>query len=124
MVRGEPFHEKTFFQYTIILLIIGAFVFSLLAFVNSYQLKKSLAPRTINVNDFLKKLTAHDEMKAYVGVAPLNIIEINQNNIANLQAQINGLDASYIGDFIVQYTDKIVIYDYNNDKIVNIVNLG
>ena len=104
-------------------MIIGAFAFSLLAFANTYQLKRSLIPKTINLNDFLKKLTAHDEMRTYVGVSPLNIIQINQNNIANLQAQIQGLDASYIGDFIVQYADAVVIYNYDSDAINGIVSL-
>jgi len=105
----EPLHEKAFFHYIVILLILGAFIFSLLAFANTHQLKKILMPKTINANDFLKKLTAHDEMKAYMGIAPLNIVEINPNNIVNLQAQINELDTTYIGNFIVQYSDRIAI---------------
>ena len=62
-------------------------------------------------------------MKNYVGVAPLNIIQVNNNNIANLQAQVNWLDLSYIWNFIIQYADKIVIYDYDNDKIKGAVSL-
>jgi len=119
----EPLHEKTFFQYVIIILIIGAFIFSLLAFINVYQLKKTLVPRTIDTSDFLSKLTEHDEMGAFVGVSPLNIVQINQNNIANLRTQIQGLDSSYFGDFLVQYTNAIVIYDYNDNEIKGTVNL-
>ena len=74
-------------------------------------------PKTANVNDFLTKLTSHNEMKAYIGVAPLNIIEISSNNLANLQGQIEGLDSSYIGSFIIQYSDRIVIFDYNKNQI-------
>jgi len=66
----------------------------------------------------------HDEMKSFVGVAPLNIIQINQNNIANLQTQISGLDSSYIGSFLVQYTNAIVIYNYDNDEIKRTISLG
>ena len=77
----------------------------------------------INTQDFLNKLTAHDQMRAYVGIAPLNIIQITNNNIANLQAQIDGLDRSFIGSFIVQYTDVIAIYDYTNDVIMGTANL-
>ncbi len=119
----EPLHETAVFHYIIILLIIATLVVSILAFNKIGLLEKSLAPTTINVNDFLNKLTSHDEMKSYVGVAPLNIIQINSNNIANLQAQINGLDTSFISSYIVQYTDKIVIYDYNNNVIKATVSL-
>lgn len=115
--------ERPIFQYLIVLSIIATLIVSIFALVNVYQLKKALIPRTINMNDFLKKLTSHDEMKAYVGVAPLNTIQINNNNFDNLQTQINGLDVSYIGNFIVQYTDRIVVYDYNNDKVRGSVSL-
>ena len=110
-------HEKPFFHYLVIFLIIATLIVSVLALVNTYKIQKFISPQTISINDFLKKLTSHNEMKNYVGVAPLNIIQINNNNLPNLQAQINGLDLSYIGNFIVQYADRIAIYDYNNDKL-------
>lgn len=109
--------EKPAFQYFIVFSIIATLIISIFALINAYEIKNMIAPKTINVNDFLKKLTSHNEMKGYVGVAPLNIIQVNNNNFANLRAQINGLDESYIGSFIVQYNDKVVIYDYDNDKI-------
>lgn len=115
--------EQPAFQYFIVLSIIATLIISIFALVNIYQLKKVVVPRTVNANDFLKKLTLHNEMKGYVGAAPLNIIQINSNNFANLQAQITGLDISYIGNFIVQYTDRIVVYDYDNDKLRGTVNL-
>jgi len=118
------FHEKTFFQYIIILLILGAFAFSLLAYLNTIYLRDTLVPRTIDVNDFLSKLTAHEEMKSLIGISPLNIIQVNQNNIANLQTQINGLDTSHVGSFLVQYTDAIVIYNYDTDEIRGTISLG
>ena len=132
MVRGEGlkssysssysshdthFFERPIFQYLIVISIIATLIISIFALVNIYQVKKTIAQKTINVNDFLKKLTSHDEMKGYVGVAPLNTVQINNNNFANLQAQISGLDVSYIGNFIVQYTDRIVVYDYDNDRV-------
>lgn len=116
-------YEKPSFQYLIVLAIIATLVISIFALVNTYQLKKIIIPKTINVNDFLKKLTSHNEMKGYVGVAPLNIIQINNNNFANLQAQISGLDQSYVGSFIVQYTDRIAIYDYDKNQIRGTVGL-
>lgn len=115
--------EKPAFQYAIVLSIIATLIISIVALANIYQIKKIIVPRIINSNDFLKKLTSHTEMKAYVGAAPLNIVQINNNNFANLQSQINGLDTSYIGNFLVQYTDRIVVYDYDNDKIRGSVDL-
>ncbi|MBI2541341.1 hypothetical protein HYV80_01350 [Candidatus Woesearchaeota archaeon] len=137
MAKGEPLKpgysfnsehhahifERPAFQYIIVLSIIATFVISLLALANTYQLKKAIIPATVNANEFLKKLTSHPEMKGYVGTAPLNIVQVSDNNIANLQSQINGLDASYIGNFIVQYTDRIVVYDYSKDVIRGNVNL-
>ena len=119
----DSVYEMPVFQHVIVLAIIGSLIISVFSLVNTYQLKKSLIPEAINVNDFLKKLTSHNEMKSYVGVAPLNIVQVNNNNLGNLQSQINGLDTSYIGSFIVQYTDRIVIYDYQNDVLKGNVNL-
>ncbi|MEK6968663.1 MAG: hypothetical protein AABX51_08640, partial [Nanoarchaeota archaeon] len=119
----EPLHETAIFHYIAILLIIAALIVSIIALVNTNKLKNALAPQTININDFLNKLTSHDEAKAYVGVSPLNIVQVNSDNIANLQAQIAGLDASYIGNFIVQYTDRIVIYDYDKDALKGAISL-
>jgi len=119
----KSFHESAIFHYIIIILIIATLIISVLAFNDIRDLKASLIPITIDIDDFLSKLTGHDEMKAYVGVAPLNTIPITNNNLANLQTQINGLDVSYLGAFIVQYTDAIVIFDYNNDVIREIISL-
>ena len=116
-------HEKPAFNYAIILLVLATFIVSTLALVNTYQLKKAAIPATISPEEFLKKLTSHPEAKSFVGVAPLNIVQINANNLANLQSQISGLDSSYIGNFIIQYTDRIVVYDYSNDKIKGEVSL-
>ena len=131
MVKNNPnvpfsithLHENPFFQYSMIILIVVTLVISILAFLNTQQLKNIAIPKTVSTVDFLKKLTSHDEMKAYVGVAPLNIIQISSNNLANLESQINGLDSSYIGNFIVQYTDKIIVYDYDKDKLMGAVSL-
>jgi hypothetical protein len=119
----EPFHETPAFQYTGLLLIIATLVVGVLILININQITGAAVAQTINTNDFLNKLTSHDETKAYVGVSPLNIMQVDNNNIANLQTQINGLDSSYIGDFIIQYTDAIMIYDYNNDAIKGVVSL-
>ena len=131
MARGDTSYspheahlfEKPAFQYAVVLSIIATLVISIFALVNIYQIKNTVVPKTVNTNDFLKKLTSHAEMKAYVGAAPLNIVQISSNNFANLQSQISGLDTSYIGNFLVQYTDRVIVYDYGNDKIRGSVSL-
>ena len=128
MARGESSNGKNLaksnaFQCILATSIIISLIISIFSLVNTYQIKKIVVPRTISSTDFLKKLTSHADMKGYVGTAPLNIVQISSNNFANLQPQINGLDASYIGNFLVQYADRIVVYDYDNDKIRGSVNL-
>ena len=119
----EPFHETPAFQYIKLLLIIATLVVGVIILFNTNQITGAAVAQTTSTENFLAKLTSHDEARAYVGVAPLNIIQINNDNIANLQSQINGLDTSFIGDFIVQYTDAIVIFDYDNDAIKATVSL-
>lgn len=116
-------HEVTVFHYVVIFLVLATLVVSSMALINTNQLKKALIPKTVSVSDFLQKLTQHSELKNYAGVTPINVVQVNSNNLAGLQAQINGLDTSYIGDYIIQYKDKIAIYDYNNDKIKGNVNI-
>ena len=118
----KPLHEKAAFHYLLLILVLASLAVSIFALVNANGLMAS-SPQTISINDFLAKLTAHNEMKSYVGIAPLNIMQINGNNLASLQAQINGLDISHIGSFIVLYQDAIVVYDYNNDMIKDTVAL-
>ena len=117
ILQEQHLFERPAFQYFIVFSIIATLAISAFSLFEVYQLKKSLVPETINTNNFLKKLTSHDEMKAYIGASPLNIVQINSNNFANLQAQVSGLDISYMDNFIVQYRDGIVLYDYQNDKI-------
>jgi len=81
------------------------------------DLKEDMVPDTIPVEDFLERLTSHESMSDFVDVSPLNIVRIDANNLANLQTQIQGIDSSFIGNFLVQYQDAIVIYDYENDEI-------
>lgn len=89
-----------------------------------YEIKKATQPApSIAINQFLAKLTAHNELANYKNIPPLNIIRIDNTNLANLQAQINGLDTSFIGSYVVQYTDRLVIYNLETDKILGNVPL-
>ena len=116
-------HQKPIFHYVVIASVILTLISSAFTLYNVHQLKKAVIPRTININDFQKKLMTHEEMKAYVGVAPLNIVQVTSGNLLNLQSQISGLNISHIGDFLVQYTNMIVIYDYDRDVIKGSINL-
>ena len=119
----EPLHEKPVFNYVIAIISIAALIVGINALNGVNELKNTSAPQTIDIDDFLSKLTSHDEMKGYVGVTPLNVIQVNENNIDNLQSQITDLDASYIGNFIVQYEEIITIYDYDKNTIKATVSL-
>ena len=79
--------------------------------------KSAIFPQTVSLDQFLNKLTAHEELTDYKDIPPLNIIRIDNTNLANLQAQIAGLDTSFIGKYIVMYTNRMVIYDFDNDVI-------
>jgi len=114
--------EGTAFHIILIVLIIatlGVSVYSLMEIKSLKSAPESATQSQMTLNEFLDKLTAHEELKNYKEIPPLNIIRIDNTNLANLQAQINGLDMSYIGKYIVQYTDRIVIYDLDNDQILS-----
>ena len=118
--RNEPFHESPAFHYSLAVISVLALVLSIYA-LNSINNPSS--EQQISVEDFLQKLTANEQMSSFVGVSPLNIVQVNVNNLPNLQAQIANLDTSYIGNFIVQYTDVLVIYDYDSNEIKGTVSL-
>ena len=89
-----------------------------------YEIKKITQPeQRITMDKFLAKLTAHNELADYKNLPPLNVIRIDNTNLANLQAQINGLDASFIGSYIVQYTDRLIIYNLETDQIASNIQL-
>jgi hypothetical protein len=106
-------------QELLIYAVLGVCIVSLLvSSYTLYELKKATQPpRGITTAEFLAKLTAHDEAAPYKGVMPLNIIRIDSSNLPGLQAQISGLDVSFIGSYIVQYKDRIFIYSIQEDKI-------
>ena len=118
-----PLFQKPIFNYLLMLAVLASLLFSILSFSNTYQLKKFVIPNPLNIKEFIGKLTAHDEMKNYKGINPLNIIQITNSNIGNLQSQIKNIDVSFIGDFIIQYQDRLVVYNYLNDTIKGTVNV-
>jgi hypothetical protein len=120
----SSFHDVSpIVHYAILLLVMVSLVISVLAYMKVDAIENAAVPETISVEDFLKKLTSHEETKGLVGVAPLNVVQITQANLANLQGQISGLDVSFVGSYIVQYQDRVVVYDYQNDVIKGVVAL-
>ncbi len=89
-----------------------------------YELKQATEqPETISMEDFLSKLTSHEEVLAYKGINPSNIVKIDSTNLADLQSQIDGLDISFLGSYLVKYQDLIIIYDYGTDTIKGVVKI-
>ena len=116
MANRTRTHSKLHHSLLIIcfLVLLGVSVYTLIQ-VNS--IKTVLQPEGISVNEFLQKLTAHAELTDYKDIAPSNVVQITNNNIANLQGQIQGIDISYLGNYIVQYPDRIIIYNFETDQI-------
>ena len=120
----NSFHEvPPIVHYAVLLLVIVSLVLSVLAYMKVSAIEDAAVPETISVDDFLKKLTSHEETKALVGASPLNIVQITQANLPNLQSQISGLDVSFVGSYLVQYQDRVVVYDYANDQLKGVVAL-
>ncbi|MAG08536.1 hypothetical protein CMO89_03615 [Candidatus Woesearchaeota archaeon] len=76
-----------------------------------------IIPETIP-QDLLVKLTAHGGLEDYMNQRP-SVVKITQQNLNNLQQQINGLDETQIGNYIVSYEDLVILYDYTNDMILD-----
>jgi len=117
-------HESAIFHYTIILLIIATLVISMLAFNDIRDLKASLAPAPIDVNDFLSKLNTHPELQGLETEQPVGG-QLDADSLNSLKQQFPDAYANAkVGDFLLRYTTMLIIYDYNADKIVNTINLG
>ena len=123
MAKQEGFFGSTAYQVIVFLVLLTTLSFSIMAFYNSKQLKEFIIPKQLDTEDFLAKLRAHPEMQILKEVEPLNIVQITNANLQNIQAQIKDLDASFLGNFLVQYKEAIVVYDYLNDTIKGMINI-
>ena len=116
--------EKPVFQYALIFMIIATFIISIFALLNLYQIKKAVVPTTVNVNYFFTKLNKHVELKGLQNQQPIGG-QLDQSSLNTLRQQFPDVYANAkVGDFLLRYQTKLVIYDYNQDRIVNAVNLG
>ncbi len=74
-------------------------------------------------DDFLPKLTAHSEMAGYVSQVP-RISRISASVLPQLKEQFANIYANAkADDYVVRYNDRLVIYDYAADKIVDMFSL-
>lgn len=130
----EPLYEKPFFQYFLLLLVIAILALGIFNTLNIYQLKNFLVPTTNDViqqpqqaqlpADFLTKLNAHPELQGLENEQPIGG-QLDADSLNTLKQQFPDvyLNAK-VGDFLLRYTTRLIIYDYNADVIVNAVNLG
>ncbi len=123
MARSKSSDSSSLKMHIIGLVALVALIVSAYSLFQISKLNQVVFPETVEISEFLDKLTAHEQMSAFQGVVPLNIIQINQNNVGNLQSQIAGLDTTYLGDFLVQYDNAIVIYDFDKDELKGNLNL-
>ena len=75
-------------------------------------------------NDFFTKLYIHPEAQGLQSQQPAGG-QIDANSLATLKQQFPDVYANAkAGDFLLRYQTKLIIYDYNQDKIINAVNLS
>ena len=103
--------------YAVLFIALVSIGLSIYSAAGVSSIKKNLNPDVIKAEDIAKKATSHTELSAYSNIAPLNIVQITSSNRALLKSKIQGWDKSHIGKFIIQYNDRIVLYDFENDLI-------
>ena len=89
---------------------------------NADKIVATFKPQTAPA-DFLTKLTAHTELSSYAGETP-RVSIITQDALPQLKQQFPNLYSNAkAGDYVVRYTGKLVIYNYESNKIVDIFDL-
>ena len=74
--------------------------------------------------DFLAKLNAHPELAGLENEQPVGG-QLDQASLGTLRQQFPNVYANAkVGDFLLRYSTRLIIYDYNSDAIVNAVDLG
>jgi hypothetical protein len=115
MTEKNPSSPINWIILIMVILCLGVSIYSLM---EVRALKTAIMPqKTLSMQEFLAKLNSHPELINYRNLNPLNVITITTTNLPSLQGQITGLDVSYIGQYVIQYADRLVIYDLQQDKI-------
>ncbi|HLD42948.1 MAG TPA: hypothetical protein VJB08_03090 [Candidatus Nanoarchaeia archaeon] len=73
------------------------------------------------VQEFLNQVTSIQGLEQYRNVNPLAIIQINEQNIAELQQQIAGVTNAHLGEIIIEYPNAIFIYDARTGSVARII---
>ena len=74
--------------------------------------------------DFFTKLNKHSELQGLQNQQPIGG-QLDADSLNTLKQQFPDVYANAkVGDYLLRYQTKLIIYDYNADKIVNTVNLG
>lgn len=120
---GKKFHESSIFHYTLLALVVLSLAISSIALTYTAQLKKALIPKTISEDEFFAKLNKHPELKGLQNEQPVGG-QLDAASLSTLKQQFPDVykDAK-VGDFLLRYKTKLIIYDYDSDRIVNAVNL-
>lgn len=122
MGKLKPDEQYAFVSNKMIYVLLIISILSLL--VSSYalyEIKLQSAGQKVDIGALMSKLNAHSEMSEVRATQPQNILRIDNSNIINLQSSISGIDATFLGDYIIQYPEFLVVYDYANDKIRGVV---
>ena len=88
--------------------------------------KETPSGEEIQTNPFqevIDKLLLHPEIENYNGRMAI-ITPLNEENLPELKEKYpNIYSDSKAGDYVFEYSDLLVVYDYKNDSIVKIFNI-
>ena len=73
------------------------------------------------VQELLNQFSSLQGLEQYKNVDPLTIVQINEQNMANLRQQIAGITNAHLGEFIIEYPDAIFIYDAQEGSFARII---
>ena len=74
--------------------------------------------------DFFAKLNSHPELQGLQDQQPTGG-QLDEASLNTLNQQFPDVYANAkVGDFLLRYQTKLIIYDYAQDRIVNAVGLG
>jgi len=74
--------------------------------------------------DFFQKLYTHPEVSDLNGQTPIGGGVLDAESLNSLKQQLPTVYAdAKVGDFLLRYDTKLVIYDYQSDNLVNVVAL-
>jgi hypothetical protein len=110
-------------ENVILALAFVSLLLSTYSFVKVNQIAKIVARQDASVGDVLKKMTAHPEALRYVGMKPMAMLQVDQNNLESLAKQVNGLGVFAMGSYLVRYSNVLFLYNYAQDLLLGATEL-